>query len=152
MTDSFVNSDIAEIANAIGDDALELSGKAILLCGGRGFLGRYFVEVFSYLNKRKLKKPCRLIVVDNLITAGKAGSSLTSTPHQRFIKHDIIKPLKLNDRVDFVIQAAGIASPYYYRAYPLETLEVSTAGTKNMLNIARNHRAKFLFFSFLPIQ
>jgi UDP-glucuronate decarboxylase len=47
-----------------------------------------------------------------------------------------------------VIQAAGIASPYYYRKYPLETLEVATIGTKHVLELARQHPLKgFLFFS-----
>ena len=49
--------------------------------------------------------------------------------------------------MDFVIHAAGIASPYYYRAYPLETLEVAITGTRNMLELAKEKGAKFIFFS-----
>ncbi len=146
-----LQSDIAEIAAGLGKHAKEFSGKTVLLCGGRGFLGRYFIETFKLLNERKLKKPCRLIVADNLITAGKAGAEPVSIPHGRFVEHDIIEPLALRERVDFILQAAGIASPYYYRAYPLETLDVAITGTKNMLELARRQRARLLFFSSTEI-
>jgi len=49
--------------------------------------------------------------------------------------------------VHYILQAAGIASPYYYRAYPLETLEVAVSGTKNMLELARKKGSRILFFS-----
>jgi UDP-glucuronate decarboxylase len=64
------------------------------------------------------------------------------------ILHNVIKPLKIAEPLDYVIQAAGIASPYYYRKYPLETLEVATTGTKQVLQLATKHQLKgFLFFS-----
>lgn len=143
-----LKSDIAEIADGLGDVAKDFSGTRILLCGGRGFLGRYFMDVFSYLNTHHLKKPCKLLVLDNLITAGKAGSNtVAASRHCRFIKHNISTPFQSPDPIDYVIQAAGIASPYYYRAYPLETLDVATRGTKNMLELAQKHHARLVFFS-----
>lgn len=63
-----------------------------------------------------------------------------------FIDHDVIKPFPWEDSLDYVIHAAGIASPFYYRAYPLETLEVSISGTKNMLELATRHQARMVFF------
>lgn len=147
MSAELLKSDIAEIAQLLGRAANEFSGKTVLLCGGRGFLGRYFMETFAYLNAHKLKKPCKLIVVDNLITAGRAGAKTRLIPHSRFIQHDIIKPLAIREHLNFIIHAAGIASPYYYRAYPLETLEVAINGTKNLLNLAQKNRARLIFFS-----
>lgn len=147
MKKMILTADIAEIAAGLGAQAAGFDGKTVLVCGGRGFLGRYFTEVFHHLNKTRLKKPCRLIILDNLITAGESGAQVKDFPHIRFINHDVIKPFSCNERVDFVIQAAGIASPYYYRAYPLETLEVAVQGTKNMLVLAQEHRARLLFFS-----
>jgi UDP-glucuronate decarboxylase len=141
-------SDIEEISSRLHDSAGALANKTILLTGGRGFLGRYFAHTLIRLNQTTLKKsPCRIVVLDNLITAGKEGSRNERLPRCQFIKHDIIKPFKIPGKVHYILHAAGIASPFYYRAYPLETLEVATAGTKNMLEAARKHQARVLFFS-----
>jgi len=142
-----LQSDIDEIASRLKEAAAPLAGKTILLTGGRGFLGRYFTRALVKLNETTLKVPCKIIVLDNLITAGKDGSKTETFPHCQIFQHDIIKPFKLDGKVDYIIHAAGIASPFYYRAYPLETLEVATAGTKNMLQAAREQQARVIFFS-----
>ncbi len=157
-------SDIIEIASRLEDACTPLAGKTILITGGRGFLGRYFTRALVRLNETALKKnPCKMLVLDNLITAGKEGSKAEKMPHVKIVKHDIIKPFKLPGKIDYILHAAGIASPFYYRAYPLQTLEVATAGTKYMLEVAKKHQARVLFFSsseiygdpdprFVPIQ
>jgi len=147
MPQPLLSSDIREIADALGDKAKMFAGKTVMLTGGRGFLGRYFTEVFVVLNERVLERPVRLVVLDNLITAGPEGAEADDRPNVTFIKHDVIEPLDWNDGLDIVVHAAGIASPFYYRAYPLQTLEVATTGTRNMLALAHRHGARFVFFS-----
>jgi UDP-glucuronate decarboxylase len=88
-----------------------------------------------------------VIVIDNLITAGEAGAKVAEVDNIVFYDHDVIKPLEWTDKLDFIIHAAGIASPYYYRKYPLETLEVAITGTRNMLELAKQHQARMTFFS-----
>jgi UDP-glucuronate decarboxylase len=145
---SYLPEDIQAIAERLGEAAHDFEGSTVLISGGAGFLGRYFSSVLAHLNRHVLRTACRIIVCDNLITAGKAGSERVADDAFRFIEHDIIKPLDLDEPVDYIIQAAGIASPYYYRKYPLETLEVATVGTRRMLEFGLRHRLKgFLFFS-----
>jgi UDP-glucuronate decarboxylase len=135
-----LKSDIHEIVDRLGKDGRLFKGKTVLLAGGRGFLGRYFIEALTLLG-------AKLIVVDNLITAGKAGSSKLKRPGITFLERDVIAPLNVKGPVHYIMQAAGIASPYYYRAYPLETLEVAVSGTKNMLELAKKKGSRILFFS-----
>lgn len=139
--------DIQEIAKRLGDEVAPLSGSTVLLAGGGGFLGRYFIALFNHLSHEVLAKPVRLIVLDNQITSG-GWSAPVSSNGCRFISHDVIRPLELTEPIDYCIHAAGIASPYYYRKYPLETLEVATSGTKNLLSLCLQHKLRgFLFFS-----
>jgi UDP-glucuronate decarboxylase len=105
------------------------------------------METFAALNQSVLRKPVRLIVLDNLITAGDAGRDVPEYPGVEFINHDVIEPFEYDGGLDYVIHAAGIASPYYYRAYPLETLEVAITGTRNMLELADARGARFTYFS-----
>ena len=89
------------------------------------FLGRYFVEVLVFLNDQVFKKPCKIVVLDKLITSGKDIASIQDLPNVTFIEHDVVHPFQWDEPLHYIIQAAGIASPYYYRKYPLETLEVA---------------------------
>ena len=147
MSEFLLKTDIDEIVERLSPIAGDFAGKTVLLTGARGFLGRYFMEVFARLNETVLDEPVRLVGLDNLITAGKSGAEIPELTNVEFINHDVIKPFAWEGPLDYVIHAAGIASPYYYRAFPLETLEVAITGTRNMLELAEKNDARFTFFS-----
>lgn len=147
MSEFFIKSDISEIVNRIQNSCQEMSGKTVLITGARGFLGRYFIEIFKQLNSKYLASPVHVVAIDNLITSGKYAEQLIDDSNIRFIEHDVIKPFSFDKEVHYVIHAAGIASPQYYQKYPLETLDVAITGTKNMLQLAKQKNAKFTFFS-----
>jgi UDP-glucuronate decarboxylase len=147
MTEPILASDIADIATRLHDAAQDFAGKTVLLTGGRGFLGRYFTAVFDELNRNHLSEPVTLVALDNLITAGAEGRDAPDIANVEFIRHDVIKPFEWDKPLAYIIHAAGIASPFYYRAYPLETLEVAITGTRNMLELAERTDARFTFFS-----
>lgn len=147
MTNYWLQTDIEEVAENLGDAVQAFSGKTVMITGGCGFIGRYFTALFSFLNENGLDKPCRLLILDNFITAGNAGTNFCKLPNCDFIKYDVIDPYTTEADIDFIIHAAGIASPYYYREYPLETLDVSVQGTRNMLELAKEKEARLLFFS-----
>lgn len=144
-----IKEDIKEIVEQISQYYVLLSGKTILITGGLGFIGRYMVGTLQYLNKYILKKPSKIIIIDNYITS--EGNKLFIFPQKdkpTFIKHNVTKPLNISGNIDYIIHAAGIASPAYYQKYPLETIDVAVMGTRNMLEVARKKRVKgFLFFS-----
>ena len=147
MKNFCLDTDIREIAEGLGAPAHDLAGKTVLLTGARGFLGRYFTAVFDCLNRTVLKKPVTVIALDNLITAGPEGRQIPDIPNVKFIRHDVIQPFSWDGPIDYVVHAAGIASPYYYRVHPLETVEVAVSGTRHMLEMARSKGARFTFFS-----
>lgn len=140
--------DVKTIAEGIYDHAQLLSGKTVLISGGAGFLGRYFLGVFKYLNENVLVEPCRVISVDNYIT-GQQEDSTTRDKHIMNVWGDVTYPLPVREDVNFIIHAAGLASPVYYMQYPLETIESAVTGVKNLLELARKNPKLegFVFFS-----
>lgn len=142
-----LEQDILEIAEGVRDLAPMMEGRHILITGGKGFLGRYFTAVFSRLNEKLFAKPLEMTVVDNLITARTGPPEDDGLPHVTFLQHDVTLPLKLERPPDYILHAAGIASPHYYRAFPLETLDVAVTGTRHMLELALETHCRILFFS-----
>ena len=147
MNQSMLETDIKEIASRLAPEVQGLAGKTVLLTGGRGFLGRYFMEVFDALNATVLKEPVSIVAMDNLITAGKDGAQIPEYSDIEFFEQNVIETFEWDRSLDYVIHAAGIASPFYYRAYPLETMDVAITGTRKMLELAYKHNARFVFFS-----
>src|SRR5579885_2821471 len=90
----------------------------------------------------------QVVALDNLITGraeniahfqGRAGF--------QFIRQDVCSPLRIAGRVDRVFHLASLASPVEYLKHPIETLESGSTGTRNMLELAREHKARFLLTS-----
>jgi UDP-glucuronate decarboxylase len=150
VADSIVESDLDYIIENIKDEVRILEGKTVLISGGSGFLGSYFTKIFERLNKNVLAKPCRVISIDNYITGSPQKNFLGDVTDNNieFVYHDIRLPMFIDDNIDFIIHAAGLASPFYYQKYPLETIEAAVTGAKNLLEMARSRKIEsFLFFS-----
>lgn len=147
MTKLYVDSDVEDIAERLEPFYEQLDDKEILLCGGGGFLGRYFSALFQYLNKEVLTNPCKLTVLDNFVSANNPHYEDGERDGVTYVHHNIIEEFKTDVKYDYIMQAAGIASPFYYKAFPLETIEVSVTGTRHMLELARRTGAHLLFFS-----
>ena len=127
----------ARVAKRLGDDRRkQFEGKTVLITGANGFLGQYFLEAFVYLNKSVLKTPCEIVAADSHITNTTTNDSLGVLPY-RFLLQDVSKPFPVEEKPDYILHAAGIASPMYYRRFPLETIDVATLGTRSMLDLAR---------------
>ncbi len=142
----FLESDIDEVCDLM--DLENFYGLKILLAGGQGFLGRYFVKIIERINELK-NLNIKLTVVDNSISSNLTHQKNSFSNNVTLINGNIIDEnfVKSLDDCDIIIHAAGIASPYYYRAKPLETLEVSVNGTKNLLELCKKNKSKLIFFS-----
>ena len=78
MSNFLLKNDIKQIVENLRDISNYFSDKTILLTGGRGFLGRYFMSIFNLLNKKVLKEKKSAIqeIVDILIESFKCQDTL----------------------------------------------------------------------------
>ena len=64
-----------------------------------------------------------------------------------FIEHDIRNKINLKERLDFILHFASPASPSDYLKFPLDTLQIGSKGTENVLNLACKNSSKILVAS-----
>lgn len=114
--------------------------ETCLVSGGAGFIGSWLCE--------SLLKDFRVICLDDLSSGNEKNiSTLRKDKNFKFFKHNIIKPLKISEKVNYIFHLASRASPIDYQAYPIHTMLTNSIGTYNMLNIAKEKKARFLFSS-----
>ena len=112
-----------------------------LVSGAAGFIG-------SHLCERLLAEGGEVVGLDNLITGSRRNiEHLASKAMFTFHEFDVTKPVPVEGKFDHVWHLASLASPKFYLAHPIETLESGSAGTRNMLEIARRDGARFLVTS-----
>ncbi|MBT2675440.1 GDP-mannose 4,6-dehydratase [Streptomyces sp. ISL-14] len=115
-----------------------------LVTGGAGFLG-------SHLCERLLDSEVEVDCADNLCSGSRENVvHLAERRGFRFIECDVSAPdaaQRLPGPYDLVLHFACPASPADYLRLPLETLDVGSLGTRNMLAVAERDRARFLLAS-----
>ena len=143
-----VDSDIEEIFLTMESSLNKLSGKTIVVTGAAGFLGRYFLSVFARANQ-SLKIPIKMIGIDNYITSNEeySESNYRNLPNLEWIYGDALIASQLPNKFDYILHAAGIASPQHYRANPLLTIDVTINVTRSLLERAKADNSRMIFFS-----
>jgi len=111
------------------------------MSGAAGFIG-------SHLCDRLVAEGHYVLGFDNLLTGATRNiEHLTASPRFEFREWDVCRPLDVDGPIDGVLHLASLASPVDYLAHPIETLDVASVGTRNLLEIARRHEARFLLTS-----
>jgi UDP-glucuronate decarboxylase len=127
-----VERDLSYIAEGAADEFRLLAGKRLLITGGAGFLGYYLVQ-------SALRSGVLVTVYDNYARGVPAWlAQLESDDALALVTHDVRAPLPEDmEEFDYIVHAAGIASPTYYRRHPIETIDANVGGLRTFLDYAR---------------
>ena len=89
-----------------------------------------------------------VVGADNFLTGHRRNlAHLADHPRFTFLELDVCRPLPDAGAFDCVIHAASPASPKDYAAHPIATLDVGSAGSRNLLELALASRARYLLTS-----
>lgn len=148
--------DLATMVAALDADLRTMSGRRLLITGGAGFLGYYLVQVpLAWNDAHPDEPPIAVTVIDNYMRGTPAWlAALADRSDTTLLDHDIRTelPSGLGD-LQFIVHAAGIASPSVYRAQPIATMDANVDGLRRLLEYAvRQAEAgrpvrKMLFYS-----
>lgn len=147
-----VKEDIEHIHAALSRG--RFAGATVLVTGCAGFLGYYFLQ---YLTRKAGELELRrIIAIDSLllhrpqwlIDLNAEFPDVLET-HTFNIASDDLRSVDGADAADYVIHMASIASPTFYRRYPVETIDANIWGLRRLLECYRysNRLRGLLFFS-----
>ena len=113
----------------------------VVVAGGAGFLG-------SHLTDALIARGDEVVCLDNYVTGRPANvAHLVGNPAFTLVEADVVASCAVDGRVDAVMNLASPASPKDYYALPIETLDVGSIGTRNLLELAHRNDAKFFMAS-----
>jgi nucleoside-diphosphate-sugar epimerase len=108
------------------------------VAGGAGLVG-------SAMCGELLRRGDEVVCIDNLVT-GRIDNlaHLMGQPAMSFVEADICGPLPEMGHFDAVLNLACPASPVDFDQLSMEILDVGSRGLANLLELARDHRARLL--------
>jgi nucleoside-diphosphate-sugar epimerase len=137
------------------DEFAQMAGGKLLITGGAGFLGYYLTHAVAAWNAVAKKADRIDVTVSDSYLRGTPDwlGEMESADGVKLLKWDVRHemPAAVRDAgLDWVIHAASIASPTFYRARPIETIDANIGGLRQMLDLAHNQTPSprgILFYS-----
>ena len=131
----------------------KLRNSTIMLTGCGGFLGYYFMHFFTHFAEELGIK--KIIALENFLTGTKdwldelvENNTELVKLHEFNVITDSVEDVPGASDVDIIVHMASIASPTFYRIYPIETVDANITGLRRLLDFFANKTIKgFLFFS-----
>ena len=154
--EELITADLEDLIRKARPQFEAMAGHHLWLTGGAGFLGYYLVLSIGHWNRTApADRKIRLTVLDNYVRGVPSWLEGTRSAEIQLRKHDVTHPIPSDlAPADFIIHAASIASPMYYRKFPLETIDANVNGLRLMLDYAAARQKAqpgafkgFLFFS-----
>lgn len=151
-----VQTDLDSICERLADEFGRLENRTLLMTGGAGFLGYYMVQAVVHWNRNQgPSRAIDMVVLDNYFRGVPTWmGELRGHGHLTLVRHDIVDPLPADlPEAHAIVHAAGIASPVYYRKYPIETMDANVDGLRHLLEHCVRRRGSgppvehVLFFS-----
>ena len=126
-------------------DISPFKNSSILLTGSNGLLGQYIVHLI-YLANKNLDLNCKLYCIS--LHEPNKNINLLLDDHKIIpLQRDLSKPFSFSYKCNYIFHAAGYAQPSKFIQNPFSTIRLNVAATERLLNLAKENKAKFLFFS-----
>lgn len=126
----------------------KLFGKTVLITGANGLVPSYMLETLFYLNETARAGIHIVALVRNRERATRRLGQHFDRSDTTFVVQDVREVYSGPKAVNFVIHAAGQASPKFYSTDPVGTFAGSVLGTWRMLELAKEAGSEaFLFLS-----
>lgn len=143
MVYNIIKQEFENIIDLLGHNTDLLKNKSILITGANGLISSYLIDFLIYLNENH----CSNIKIYALSRSIQKLQNRFGNADIHFIEQDLNLPFVFNYKVDYIIHAASNSHPVAFSLDPVGTMKTNLLGTINLLELAKECQAKFLYFS-----
>lgn len=145
MQDLVMQEDVEDLAqNDILADGLQ--DTTILVTGATGLIGSQVVKTLACFNRLRNTNIKIIGMVRSVTKAEKVFGDLLKRKDISLLVADIETSFELERNVDYIIHGASATSSRFFVSNPVETIRTAIAGTKNVLEFAKNKQIKGLVY------
>ncbi len=136
------NDLLTTISASVGIE--ELKGKTVVITGATGTIGSYLVDALLKYNEQGAE--IRIIAANYDLQALHDRFDAVKTDMLDYVEHNILTSIDWEFDCDYIIHTAGFAFPDAFRKNPVGTIWGNISGTYQLLNYAKEHKAKRLLY------
>lgn len=143
--DPVLQADLEHIATNLPGKEM-LRGSRILITGSTGLIGSLMVKSLACLNRLEGTGVRILAWVRSPEKARSVFGNLLDHGDIELVTGDIAQPQQIPGQVDYIIHTASATASKIFVTEPVETMITSIAGTRNMLDLAREKNVKSMVY------
>ena len=130
------------------DDTLlkEFRNRTILVTGATGLIGSLLVKLLMYANSKEELNCTIIAIVRNVEKGKKIFSEYLFDDKLKISVCDLSKDICIDTDVDYIVHTAAVTKSKEMVQYPVDNIDVSINGTRNMLELARKKNVKGMVY------
>lgn len=115
-----------------------LDGASVFVTGATGLVGSQLVKTLLAANRLRKINIRVIALVRSEEKAKRVFGHLLERPELVLHYGDVTQPMEVAENVDYIIHAASQTASKEFVSHPVETIDTSFVGTKNILELARS--------------
>lgn len=111
-----------------------LENQCLLITGGTGFMGKWLLEMISYVNNNYHLNISVFVLARNIEQFKSEVPHLANLSFIKYIQQDIKNLYEIPHEVNYIINAAGTPDSREHSSNPIKTIDTFTKGTHALLD------------------
>lgn len=141
-----VQKDLSEIVQNIKNVEM-LKNASVLITGATGMIATYITYTLLHLNEKKNYHIQIFALVRSEEKARQKFGDFVENPNFHLVVQDVTEEIKITDKIDYIIHAAGSASPHFIVNDPVGIIKANTIGTMNVMELAKKNKPKKVLYT-----
>lgn len=125
----------------------KLKNAKVLVTGANGLIASNLVEMLLLINSEKKFGMEIYALCRSLEKAEARFGNANNRDDLFYLIQDVIEPLEIDVKFDFIFHAASSAHPGAFNTVPVEVMKSNFIGTMNLLNYCKDAKTRFIFVS-----